>query len=260
MRYLFNRVHDAVLPKLLSNKPLLAFDFDGTLSPLVERPATARLELETIDRLRRLAARWPVVIISGRSVADLVPRFFDITLAGITGNHGVEPWGMTPEIERLVAGWVIALQKAFGHEKGVDIQTKRWSVTVDYRHVPDLEPMERRLIAFARTLPGVRVLGGRHADLNLAPAGPHNKGTALLHHLADLHCTAALYVGDDRTDEDVFALDLPDLVSVRVGQKSTTKARYFLHDQPEIDRLLEVLLSLSPPLGPETAAAVAPTA
>ncbi len=259
MRHLFNRAHEAVLPSLLANKPMLAFDFDGTLSPLVERPVTARLELETIDLLRQLAAQWPVVIVSGRSVADLVPRFFDIPLAGISGNHGVEPWGMTPETERLVAGWVLALQKAFGHEEGIDVQTKRWSVTVDYRHAPDLELTERRLSAFARSLPSVRVLGGRHADLNLAPASGHNKGTALMHHLAELGCRSALYVGDDRTDEDVFALDLPDLVSVRVGQKSGTKARFFLHGQHEVDHLLDRLLALSPPRRPDPPAETATT-
>ncbi|HEY8537168.1 MAG TPA: hypothetical protein VIL25_11980, partial [Vicinamibacterales bacterium] len=88
-------------------------------------------------------------------------------------------------------------------------------------------------------------LGGRHADLSLAPAGSCTKGTALLAHLRELGCRTALYVGDDRTDEDVFGLDLPGLVSVRIGQKSGSRAGYFLHDQKEIDRLLDRLLALT---------------
>lgn len=246
MRHLLSRGCEAVLPALLADNPLLAFDFDGTLSRLVERPATARLEPGTAARLRELAARRPVVVISGRSVADLAPRLAGIPLAGISGNHGVEPWGTTPEIGQLVAGWVDALRRAFGHVEGVEIEDKGWSVTVDYRHAPDLEGVERRLCAFARALPRVRLLGGRHADLNLAPAGAHTKGTALLGHLRELGCRSACYVGDDRTDEDVFGLDLPGLVSVRVGRKPGSRARYFLHEQHEIDRLLDALLALTP--------------
>jgi trehalose 6-phosphate phosphatase len=246
MRYLFSRGCEAVLPSLLAGNPLLAFDFDGTLSPLVERPAAARLEPGTAARLRELAARRAVVVISGRSVADLAPRLAGIPLAGISGNHGVEPWGMTPETAQLVAGWVEALRRAFGGVEGVEIEDNLWSVTVDYRHAPDLEGVERRLCAFARALPRVRVLGGRHADLNLAPAGDHTKGTALAGHLRELGCASALYVGDDRTDEDIFGLDLPELVSIRIGQKTGSRARYFLHEQGEIDRLLDRLLALSP--------------
>ncbi len=245
MRYLFSPACDAVLPALLADRPLLAFDFDGTLSPLVEWPPAARLPEGTAARLRELASRRPVVLISGRGLDDLRPRVAGIPFAGLSGNHGVEPWGATPEIERLVAGWVAALHRAFGGVEGIEIQDKRWSVTVDYRHTPDLEGVERRLSAFARTMPNVRILGGRHADLNLAPAGTHTKGTALLAHLRELECRTALYVGDDRTDEDIFGLDLPGLVSVRVGRKPGSRARYFLHEQPEIDRLLDRLLALT---------------
>lgn len=245
MRYLFSRGHEALLASLFAQRPLLAFDFDGTLAPLVERPADAQMDPPTHDRLARLAERAPVVIISGRALSDLTSRFDGVRLAGVSANHGLEPWGATLEIEERVQGWAAALEKEFSRLPGIEIQNKRWSLTVDYRHVPDLEQSERSLCAFARTLPGVRLLGGRHADLNLAPAGPHNKGTALKRHLTDLGCGAALYVGDDRTDEDVFSLDMRDLMSVRVGHKWGTHARYFLRSQGEITRLLDDLLTLA---------------
>ena len=61
---------------------------------------------------------------------------------------------------------------------------------------------------------------------------------------AQLGCACALYVGDDRTDEDVFAL--PQLVSVRVGAAPDSKARYHVRDQEEVDDLLERLVALRP--------------
>lgn len=243
MRHLLNRAGDLALAAVMARHPVLGFDFDGTLAPLVERPPLARITDETADRLRALAVRHPVVIISGRAVADLAPRLGDIAIAGITGNHGLEPWGATPEIEARVDGWAQAISERFGRVPGLEIEHKRWSLTVDYRHVPDLEQTGRQLAHFARHLPGCRVLGGRHADLNLAPAGEHHKGTALARHLELLGRDAAMYVGDDRTDEDAFGQPLPCLLSVRVGQKAGSLAQYFLTEQPEIDQLLDRLLA-----------------
>ncbi len=55
-------------------------------------------------------------------------------------------------------------------------------------------------------------------------------------------CDTALYVGDDDTDEDVFALDQPGrLLTIRVGRKLDSLAGYFLRNQAEIDVLLRVL-------------------
>ncbi len=245
MRHLFSRTSEGVLAGLMQQKPLLGFDFDGTLAALVERPSMARLAPATFHRLARLAAAVPVVLISGRAVSDLAPRLEGIPLAGITGNHGLEPWGATPQTEQVVRGWEVALSRQFGHVPGLEIENKRWSLTVDYRHVPDLSSTEKALAGFARALPQVRVLGGRHADLNLAPAGEHHKGTALARHVAALGRGAALYVGDDRTDEDAFGHPIAGLVSVRVGQKAGSHAQFFLQEQPEVDHLLDVLLALS---------------
>ena len=247
MRHLFSRSSDGTLAGLMQQKPLLGFDFDGTLAPLVEWPSMARLEPATAARLARLAAAVPVVVISGRAVKDLAPRLEGISLAGISGNHGLEPWGATPEVEHVVSGWAEALAQRFGHLPGLEIENKRWSLTVDYRHVPDLSGTEKTLTGFARTLPHVRVLGGRHADLNLAPAGEHHKGTALARHVAALSRGTALYVGDDRTDEDAFAQPIAGLVSVRVGQKAGSHAQFFLQEQPEVDRLLDALIALATP-------------
>jgi trehalose 6-phosphate phosphatase len=247
MRHLFSRSSDGILAGLMHQQPLLGFDFDGTLAPLVERPSMARLEPTTAAKLARLAAAMPVVVISGRAVRDLAPRLEGVPLAGISGNHGLEPWGATPEVEHLVQGWADALSRRFGHVPGLEIENKRWSLTVDYRHVPDLSGTEKALASFAKTLPQVRLLGGRHADLNLAPAGEHHKGTALARHVTALGRDAVLYVGDDRTDEDAFGQPIAGMVSVRVGQKAGSHAHFFLQEQPEIDHLLDALVALATP-------------
>ena len=117
-----------------------------------------------------LASRYPVVIISGRMRADVERRFANVPLAGVTGNHGLEPWGEDPDLERLVAGWRDVLQRELARLPGIIIEDKRLSITVDYRHAPDLEMTAAAIHAVTHQLPRARLLGGRHADFNIAPA------------------------------------------------------------------------------------------
>jgi hypothetical protein len=59
--------------------------------------------------------------------------------------------------------------------------------------------------------------------------------------------TRPLYVGDDETDEDVFALDQPGrLLTVRVGPGGRSPADYRLRSQAAMGRLLTLLLDLRP--------------
>ena len=244
MRYLFGSGYEERLKTFLATRPLLAFDFDGTLAPLIEQPALADAGPDTRRRLAALAVSHPVVIISGRMRADVERRFANVPLAGVTGNHGLEPWGEDPDLERLVAGWCEVLQRELAKLPGIVIEDKRLSITVDYRHAPDLEMTAAAIQAVTHQLPRARLLGGRHADFNIAPAGDVNKGTALERYLERFARQSALYVGDDRTDEDVFALDLPGLLSVRVGPRRTSRAAFFIRDQTEVDRLLQTLIEL----------------
>jgi len=244
MRYLFGPGYEERFKTFLASRPLLAFDFDGTLAPLIEQPALAAAGPDTRRLLSTLAVSHPIVVISGRMRADVERRFANVPLAGVTGNHGLEPWGEDPDLERLVAGWRDILQRELARLPGIVIEDKRLSITVDYRHAPDLEMTASAIHAITHQLPRARLLGGRHADFNIAPAGDVNKGTALLRYLERFTRQSALYVGDDRTDEDVFGLDLPGLLSVRVGARRTSRAAFFIHDQTEVDRLLETLVKL----------------
>ena len=66
-----------------------------------------------------------------------------------------------------------------------------------------------------------------------------------------------MYVGDDETDEDVFALDQPgQLLTVRVGPKRSSSAAYYIRTQAEVDRLLGSLLAFRPRPGRDRARTV----
>jgi hypothetical protein len=66
MQYLLSRASRAILARLAQQRTLCAFDFDGTLSPIVEHPAQAGMREQTRILLDRVAALYPCVIISCR--------------------------------------------------------------------------------------------------------------------------------------------------------------------------------------------------
>ena len=56
-------------------------------------------------------------------------------------------------------------------------------------------------------------------------------------------CDAAFFIGDDLTDEAAFADAPASWVTVKVGRDEDSAARYFIADQHDIDRCLELLLA-----------------
>src|ERR687890_603252 len=74
MEHLFTPRGEAALDAVMRLEPLLAFDFDGTLAPIVDRPDDARVPAEVSRWLAELARRHPIAVITGRSIADVRAR------------------------------------------------------------------------------------------------------------------------------------------------------------------------------------------
>lgn len=227
-----------------------AFDFDGTLAPIVAQPTLAHMRPEVEERLRALAQRCSVAVLSGRSVADLQER---IRIPGIqlVGNHGLESPHVHPDalaLSRTTSdNWRAHLESSSMKAlQGVELENKTYSLALHYRRAPRRAAAKAQLVALAERLdPLPRLVGGKEV-LNLVhPALPH-KGTALTSVQASLARKRSLYVGDDVTDEDVFALVSPELWSVRVGRGGRSQARYFIPRQRDVRRLLDLLLELMP--------------
>jgi trehalose 6-phosphate phosphatase len=219
---------------------LCAFDFDGTLAPLADHPRRAGLSSRTKDLLERLAALYPCIVVSGRSRADLVAKLEGIPLARAIGCHGAEP-AASRRLAR-VKQWRAALESELGPLSGVWVEEKSRALAIHYRQAARKPYVLRRIMEAARVLPDARVFDGNRV-VNVTLAGDPHKGEALAAERLRLRCDWVLYAGDDTNDEDAFALD-GNLVSVRIGGKSASRARYYLRDQREVDQLLGRLVAL----------------
>jgi trehalose 6-phosphate phosphatase len=230
------------LAAFASSNVLLAFDYDGTLAPIAPTPEGARMRPATRRWLTRVAQRYPCVVISGRPLEDLEKRLDTIPVWYLFGNHGFEPHAGSDEHAARARGWAARLSERLPVEEGLVIEHKKYSVTVHYRRVRNKQRVLKAIVDAVRQLPDVRTVGGAEA-LNLLPIGGANKGVALQQARRMFACDTVIYVGDDQTDEDAFASGTPDrLLSIRVGSRGATRARYRLHTQRDIDLLLKHLL------------------
>src|SRR5262245_46574916 len=89
MRHLFTPDGERALAEVMQRRPLLAFDFDGTLAPIVARPDLACVPEPVAQGLTRLARDLPVAVVTGRSVADVRKRL-GFEPRWVVGNHGAE--------------------------------------------------------------------------------------------------------------------------------------------------------------------------
>ena len=244
MQYLLSRASRSVLTRLAHEKTLCAFDFDGTLSPIVAHPYGARVRGRTLSLLGRLAALYPCVIVSGRARADLLGRLSGVKVARLIGNHGAETELTTRKSLRRIQQWKTSLELELGLFPGLWVEDKGLSLAVHYRQSPRKAEARRRILKVARSLERARVFGGKQV-VNLAVDGAPHKGEALAAERDRLGCNWVLYVGDDENDEDAFALD-GNVVPVRIGRKRLSHAGYYLRTQAEIDKLLELLCCMRP--------------
>jgi trehalose 6-phosphate phosphatase len=225
-----------------SSNVLLAFDYDGTLAPIAPTPAGARMRAATRQWLTRVARQYPCVVISGRPLDDLEKRLDSIPVWYLFGNHGFEPHAGNAQQAARVRDWADRLSERLPAEEGLIIEHKKYSVTVHYRRVRNKQRVIKAIDDAVQQLRDVRAVGGAEA-LNLLPSGGVNKGVAVQQARRMFACDTVIYVGDDDTDEDAFGSAPPDrLLSIRVGSRRASRARYRLRTQRDIDLLLQQLL------------------
>lgn len=218
-------------------RPALALDYDGTLAPFRAERGEARPAPETLPLLHALSRRICLGVISGRPLAELDRLLGDLAQkVFLAGAHGWEvrpPGGpavlppVPPELQAEVAAAERRAHELLPEpaDRAADrVEKKRAGVAAHVRGMPEesagrwLAALRPAWAAFAdRGLQLIDFDGG--IELRV-PA--RDKGRALSEFLA--HCPdadLAIYVGDDRTDEDAFRALPARGLGVKVGPGAT---------------------------------------
>lgn len=228
---------------------LVATDYDGTLSPIVDNPDDAKPVRESIIALRALAtlSGTHCAVISGRSLSDLANLSSLDGQIMLVGSHGSEfdqdfVRTLTDEQVLLRQRILDEMHRIAAEDKRFHIETKPASIAFHYRNVADekAEKAVNELLAGAATWDDVRVKSGKKViELAVVHTSKGDCIDALRHRVG---ATAVVYFGDDITDEDAFVrLHGPD-VSVKVGTGESA-ATFRIHDPTEVARRLARLAS-----------------
>jgi trehalose 6-phosphate phosphatase len=253
---------EALRERLAGRHPAVFLDYDGTLTPIVDRPGDAVISESMREALRALASRCTVCIVSGRD-RPVVQQLMGVDDLVVAGSHGFDIWSPAAgTLEHEASGGFDALLERVtnrvrdeaGAIDGALIEPKKASVAVHYRLVSDSDrPRIKALVdrLLAEHPDELKVTPGKMV-YEIQPKIDWDKGKAVLHLLEALDLDreeiVALYLGDDITDEHAFEALNGTGIGVFVGNPDDpelagrpTAADFVLTSVQEVERFLRTL-------------------
>jgi len=231
-----DRADPSQQPPPLTSDDALFIDFDGTLIELGPTPDAVTVPAELGPLLLALSGRLggAVAVVSGRPLADLASRLA-LFAGAIAGQHGGEIRRPSGRISRVSAEGASTecrdmLAHFAAHHLGVMFEDKGSAIALHYRGAPGLADACRAIAREAETASNgrLRAIDGNRV-IELVPRHT-GKDTAIATLAAEppFHARVPVFVGDDATDEDGFAIvDRLGGISIKVGPGATA-ARYRL--------------------------------
>ncbi len=235
-----------------AKEAILFFDYDGTLVPIQSRPELAIPGKQTLELTEKLASTNNVVIISGRD-QDFLDKWFAKLPVSIIAEHGAfikSPEGGWLQINDSDNAWkdriLPILQRYVNRCKGAFIEEKDLSLCWHYRNAEadlaflrTIELREDLTEVITNNIP-LQILEG-HKVIEIKRTG-YSKGTAALRMLNNREFDFILAIGDDKTDEELFAALPPSAYTMKVG-KEPSVAKYNFQRQSEVIGFLNCLLT-----------------
>ena len=231
---------------------VLLLDYDGTLVPLVESPRAAVPDAALRATLRALATvpDTSVVVVSGRDATTLSAWLGDLPVE-LVAEHGAQRrpvGGAWTDLASRDTAWHASVRPVLDvfadRLPGALVEAKTFGLAWHHRAAdPELGPLRARELVETleglRLPPHLRVARGRDL-VEVRPAAVTK--AAALPALDDPTGTFLLAVGDDATDEDLFAALPPQGLAIRVGT-ADSRAALHVRDVGDVRRLLARLVA-----------------
>ncbi|MCU1519165.1 MAG: haloacid dehalogenase [Pseudarthrobacter sp.] len=250
-RTLSPELRDAVRHIAQTEHLLVAMDFDGTISPLVDHAGDARPLPRSATAFAGLAAlpRTTTALISGRALASLRAVASPPVDTLLIGSHGAEAWlgpgsaelTLDEDQRALLADVRDILEEIVEQAPGTLLEDKPAGVVLHTRLAAD--DVAADAVAAARAVlqdrKGVFLKNGKRVLETSVVNASKGEGVTFLRQITG--ATAVLFAGDDTTDEDALARLGPGDVGVKVGL-DFTQAQFRVEAPVHVAELLEALL------------------
>jgi len=216
-------------------------DVDGTLLDIVQHPDDVCCAPGLIDTLTALQRIAPVALISGRPIA-MLDRLFSPLQLPAAGQHGAELRQADGQIKRQDAHTQALhsirpeLEQFARQHTGVLLEDKGLTLSLHYRMAPTLQHAAETLMSrMQQQLGDEFVLMAGNKVFEIRPRG-WDKGQAITAFMqtAAFSGHTPVFVGDDVTDEDGFAVvNQMQGHSIKVGE-GVTVAQWRLAETNEV--------------------------
>src|SRR5258708_3706913 len=136
---------EALVRRFAEKRLAVFLDYDGTRTPIRDRPGDAVISDGMREAVRRLAEQAPAVVVSGRD-RTVVQQLMGLDNLIVAGDHGFDIWSPTAgtmqrEEGAAFEGLLRAVETKLGvelaHIPGVLIEPNTFSVAGHYRLVPE---------------------------------------------------------------------------------------------------------------------------
>ncbi len=229
-----------------ASRRLIFVDYDGTLIDHEHR--AGKLSSESIDDIAALAAdsRNEVVVISGRPKDYLQGVFRDLPV-GIIAGHGIwykgksDNWHTTEQVNGEWKETILPILQLYcNRTPGTKVEESDYSLVWNYRRAqPELaavrlSELKDALISLTTNhdlsiLERNYILEIKHSNVN--------KGRAAVAWYEGGNWDFVMAIGDDWTDEDMFAMLTDEQYTIKVGI-DLSQARFFVHSTEDVRKLL----------------------
>src|SRR5438105_1020909 len=256
---------EALARRFVGKQPAVFLDYDGTLTPIRDRPEDAVISDSMRKAVRRLAERVSVVVVSGRGRKVVQELMGFGNLMG-DGSHGFDIWSpVGGSIEReegasfegLLREVEAKLRAELADIPGALVEPKKSSVAAHFRLVPEEQrPRVKEIVdaILSKHPEELKVTPGKMV-FEIQPKLDWDKGKAMLYLLEALDLdrddVVPVYLGDDITDEDAFRALAGRGIGIFVGSADdpetagrTTAADYVLNTIGEVEEFLNRLAAL----------------
>lgn len=255
--YLYSRWPEVEGRLRLSLGALLILDYEGTLAP-----SGGAMEREAREALEELASRskWAsAAVIDSRTVAQLkeLVGVEGLTYAGLDGMVISGPQlsfvhEQARELREGVEGLRGELEEALRGLGGVEVRDAGLRIVVSYARAPRGagRRVARAVASLLSRRGGFRMYRGRRS-VEVVPEVDWDRGRAveLLLAGAGLEDCLPIYVGDDDSDEPAFRSLVARGLTVVVGRRPRSYAKFYVRGVGEVCELIRRVARLSSPLG-----------